>query len=254
MIDTHSHIYLEQFKHDIDEVISRAKQQGILKIIMPNIDCDSISDMMQLADNNKGFLFPMMGLHPTSVNDDYLDQLKCITKQLHAKKCFVAVGEIGIDLYWDDTYKKQQIEAFHMQLSLAQQLKLPVAIHMRNSFDVLKSELASYAIGSLRGVFHCFTGNMYEAKWIIDRGFFLGIGGVVTFKNSELSQSIANVPLNSLLLETDAPYLAPAPFRGKRNEPSYLVYIAKKMSEIFNKDVLEIMDVTSKNAQKLFTL
>ena len=253
IIDTHSHLYLEQFNDDIEDVVSRAKNAGVQKILLPNIDTTSIDAMLQLVNTYPDMMFPMMGLHPTSVKEDYKEQLEVIKKHL-AKEKYVAIGEIGIDLYWDKTFQKQQIEALHIQLQLSQTYNLPVVIHMRESFDLIKKEMIQYPIGSLKGVFHCFTGNKKEAEWIIDRGFYLGIGGVLTFKNSDLSKQITDVPLSKLLLETDAPYLSPMPFRGKRNESAYLIHTAKKMADCMGKSESDIFKITTDNAKALFKI
>jgi TatD DNase family protein len=251
MIDTHSHIYLEHFDNDIQEVILRAKDIKISKILLPNIDKDTIDSMLKLVSKYPELLFPMIGLHPSSVKSDFKEHLKTVETEIETGR-YIAVGEMGIDLYWDKTFLKEQIEAFHFQIKLAIQYNLPIVIHMRDSFSTIKSELLKYPIGNLRGVFHCFTGTHEQAEWIINRGFYLGIGGVVSFKNSDLPQQLLNIPIDKILLETDSPYLAPVPYRGKRNEPAYIKYTAEKIADIYSLKLSEIISITDNNAKTLF--
>ncbi len=251
LIDTHAHIYSEEFVQDIDEVIQRAYDNDIKKIILPNIDSGSVKRLLDLSDSYPHLCFPLIGLHPTSVADDYKEELEAIEYWLEKRK-FFGIGEIGIDLYWDRTYLNQQEDVFRYQVKLAKSNQLPLVIHIRNSFKEVYKILKEEQDGSLKGIFHCFSGSEKEAQKVVDLGFLLGIGGVVTFKSSNLGQAIKNVGLQKLVLETDAPYLAPVPKRGRRNETSYLVYTAQKLAEICNVSVGEVADVTTANARDIF--
>lgn len=251
LIDTHSHIYSEDFTHDRDEALQRAYDNGVKKIILPNIDSASIKHMLDLADAYPHLCYPLIGLHPTSVIEDYKDELHAVEYWLSKRK-FYGIGEIGIDLYWDKKFAAEQEDAFRHQLRLAKQHDLPVVVHVRNSFDETYKVLQEEQDGSLNGIFHCFSGNEEEAKKVIDLGFFLGIGGVVTFKNSSLDSEIKNIGPEHIVIETDAPYLAPVPKRGKRNETSYLIYTAQKLADIYDMPVAQIADITTQNAQSLF--
>lgn len=250
-IDTHSHIYSEDFIHDRDEALKRASESGIKKIVLPNIDSGSIKHMLDLADAYPHYCFPLIGLHPTSVEDDYREELDAIEYWLQRRK-FYGIGEIGIDLYWDSKYAEEQKEAFRYQIQLAKQLNLPIVVHVRNSFNETYQIVKEEQDGTLKGIFHCFTGTEEEAKQITDLGFLLGIGGVLTFKNSDLDQVISNVDPQHLVLETDAPYLAPVPKRGKRNESSYLIHIAQKLAEVYHLPLTRIAEITTSNARDLF--
>ena len=250
-IDTHCHLFDEQFDSDIEATISRALDAGVGKFLLPNIDVKTIPDLLKIADKYPGLCLPMMGLHPCSVFADYKDKLDTIYKEFNSRK-FIAVGEIGLDYFWDVSYKEQQIEAFKMQLNWAIEMNLPVAIHTRNSFEDAISIVEQYQQKGLRGVFHCFSGSIEDAQRIIASGFYLGIGSVVTFKNGGLDKVLAEIPLTHMILETDAPYLAPVPFRGKRNEPAYIPLIAQKLAEINGIDSNKIAEITSANARKLF--
>lgn len=253
-IDTHCHLYLPEFDDDRQVAIQRALDTGVTKILLPNIDSSSWQSMLELFDDHQGICFPMAGLHPTSVLPETIEnELDEVTRQLETGK-FIAVGEIGIDLYWDKTHQGLQEETFRYQLRLAKKFKLPVAIHVRKSFDEVWRILKTETGPDLRGVFHCFPGDEMQAKHVTDAGFLLGIGGVVTFKNSGLQKVVAAVGAQHIILETDAPFLAPAPFRGKRNEPSYIPIIAQKVAELCGVPVDEIAEVTTKNAMKLFNL
>lgn len=251
MIDTHAHIYTEKYADDRDAIIQRAFEQGVQKILMPNIDLASIEGMLSLEERYPTQCFSMMGLHPCYVKEDYQDQLAVITSNFE-ERSFIAVGEIGLDFYWDKTFEKQQYDAFEQQLRLARKYKLPVAIHMRDSIDQTLEVLADFK--DVTGVLHCFSGNLEQANKAIDYGFLLGIGGVVTFKKSTLPQVIQEIPLSSMLLETDSPYLAPTPKRGKVNEPAFLSFIAEKIAVIKQVDVSVVIGETSKNAKQLFQL
>lgn len=252
LIDTHAHLYLHHFKDDIENVIERAKNKAIHKVVLPNIDSGSINPMLELSGQFPGFFYPAMGLHPGSVKENYLDELEIVKSKL-IEYSFVAVGEIGIDCYWDITFLKEQIQAFEFQLELAHQHQLPVIIHCRDSFDLIIESLEKFR-GKVSGVFHAFTGELTQAEKIIDFGFKIGIGGVVTFKNSGLSSVVSRIPLEYILLETDSPYLTPAPHRGKRNESAYILNIAERIAEIKNNSIEEVSNITTGNAVTLFKL
>ena len=253
LIDTHTHLYLEQFDADRDIVVQRALDQGVDKMLLPNIDKDSIDVLWELCNKYPENFYPMAGLHPTSVKEDYQEQLQIVEDEL-AKRKYIAVGEIGIDLYWDKTFQKEQKEALLFQFDLAIKYKLPVVIHSRDSFDEIMQVIEEFNNPELRGIFHCFTGTESEANKIIDKGFLLGLGGVLTFKNSKLREEIKNIPLKKIVLETDAPYLTPAPYRGKRNESAYVYYVAKTLAEVHNMKMHEIAEITTANAQNLFNI
>ena len=251
-IDTHTHLYLPQFDEDRDEVIARAIGQGVHKLLLPNIDRDSVSGMFELVDSYPDVCYPMMGLHPCSVSENVDEQLNEL-KRIFTDKEVVAIGEIGIDLYWDKSTLPLQIAAFREQVKWAKERKLPIVIHARDSFNELFEQLDELNDDQLTGVFHCFTGTVEDAKKIIGYGgFMLGIGGVSTFKKSNLDAVLTHVPLEYILLETDSPYLAPTPYRGKRNESAYIPLIAEKLSEIYNCSVEKIGDTTTQNALRLF--
>ena len=252
-IDTHAHLYLNEFDADRSEMISRAIQAGVGTLLLPNLDSGSLPALLSLCDAYPMHCLPMIGLHPTSVKDDYLDELEMVDKQLNERK-FFAIGEIGIDLFWDKTYLEQQQIAFRHQLKLAKARCLPVAIHMRNSFEQIYSILYEESDASLQGIFHCFSGNIQQAKRVIELGFLLGIGGLVTFKNSELQDVIKEIDLKHLVFETDAPFLAPAPFRGKRNESSYIPLIAEKIASLKNIPLADVARITTANARNLFKI
>lgn len=252
-IDTHSHLYLPEFDNDRDEVINRAIREGIKKICLPNINIRSVKPMMDLVNKYSGFCFPMIGLHPTSVRKNYRDILKKVQEFLH-KENFIAIGEIGIDLYWDNTCKEEQKKAFREQIGLAIDNHLPVVIHIRESFDEVFQILDEFEPDYPKGIFHSFTGNIDQANRAIAMGFKLGIGGIVTFKNSGLDKVVKNIDPKHIVLETDSPYLAPVPKRGKRNESSYLVYTAQKIAEIHNITIEKIAEITTQNAMKIFKL
>lgn len=253
LADTHTHLYLNAFEEDRDEVIQHAIKENIELMLLPNIDSSSVKDLLALCDKFPLNCFPMMGLHPTSVKENYKEELENVSKWVKNKK-FIAIGEIGIDLYWDKTFIEQQLKAFRYQIELALENDLPIAIHSRDSFAEIFEVLKNYKNSGLRGVFHCFTGDIVQAELAIDYGFYLGIGGVVTFKNSGLDKVIQQIDLNHILLETDAPFLAPVPFRGKRNESSYIQLIAGKISEIKNIDKSIVANITTQNTIDLFKL
>ncbi len=252
-IDTHAHLYADEFKEDIAQVIANAQENGIAQILLPNIDEDSIAGLKQLVAKWPNYFVPMMGLHPCSVTENYKAQLAVILAELDSANYYKAVGEIGIDLYWDKTTLPYQQEAFIIQCEWAVARNLPVAIHARESTSVL-IDLLQKMEHRPKGVFHCFGGTLEEANQIIALDMYLGIGGVVTFKNSSLKDILPLVPIDRLVLETDAPYLAPMPYRGKRNESSYILPIATYLSVILEKSVEEIGEITSNNARNLFKL
>lgn len=251
LIDSHAHIYLEQFAEDIEEVIDRAKAAGIEKIYMPNIDHTSVNDMLELSAKHPGYCIPMMGLHPCSVGKDFQQELYRVEDWL-GKADFAAVGEMGTDLYWDKTWFEQQKEVFDVQCDLALKHHLPIVIHCRESIDETIELVRPHAGKGLTGVFHCFTGTIAQAEEIVKLGFKLGLGGVTTFKNGGMEPVVKELDLSHVLLETDSPYLAPAPNRGKRNEPAFVKLVAEKISAILDKDIREIGEITSSNTIDLF--
>jgi TatD DNase family protein len=251
LIDTHSHIYSEEYNGEVDEVMKRALAQGVGKILLPNIDSSSIKMMLDLADKYRGMCFPMIGIHPTSVKEDFKEELEVVEFWL-AKRTFYGIGEIGIDLYWDKTFREEQEDIFRRQLKLAQKFDLPVSIHLRESYDVVLENVKNEYFSGMRGVFHCFSGTDKQAKEVIEMGFKIGIGGTVTFKNSGVDKMLAKLQPEDIVLETDSPYLAPVPLRGKRNESGNLIYIVAKVAEIFNLPETEIARITSETASELF--
>ena len=253
IIDTHTHLYLDQFKEDIDNVISRAKEIGVKKFIFPAIDSSHFENMHNLKNKYPDNIYLMSGLHPTNVKENYKNELDFVVDSLKTRD-YVAIGEIGIDLYWDKSFLNEQQEAFTFQIRLAIKHDLPIVIHCRDAFDEIFEILDKENCDKLRGVFHCFTGTLEQAKRAIDLDFVLGIGGVVTFKNGGIDKFLNQIDLKHIVLETDSPYLAPVPFRGKRNESSYIVYVIDKLSEIYGLSKEEIASVTTKNAKKVFAL
>ena len=253
IIDTHTHLYLKQFKDDIDKVIQRSIDKGINKFIFPAIDSTHFDDMHDLKNKYPGSIYLMSGLHPTNVKENFKEELEFVVNSLKSHS-YVAIGEIGIDLYWDKTYLKQQQEAFEFQIRLAIKNDLPIVIHCREAFDEIFEILDKENCDKLRGVFHCFTGTLEQANRAIQLGFKLGIGGVVTFKNGGIDKFLNRIDLNHIVVETDSPYLAPVPYRGKRNESSYITYVIDKLSEIYGLPIKKIASVTTKNAEKVFAL
>lgn len=250
MIDTHTHIYLPEFDKDRDSIIQNAKNNGVKYLYLPNIDSSSIEPMIEVCNKNPNYCFPMIGLHPGSVKENYLQELE-IVEQWFSKEKFCAIGEIGLDLYWDKTFIEEQKIVFIRQMELALQHNLPVVIHVRNAFDDVFKTLDSMQ-KIPQGIFHCFSGNIEQAKKVISMGFMLGIGGVVTFNNSGLQKIVQTIGLDHIVLETDAPYLAPTPYRGKRNEPSYLKFITAKIAELTNTSIDDVIQITTTNALKIF--
>ena len=253
IIDTHSHIYLPDFDADRDSMLTRAENGEISLVLMPAIDQETHLAMLKTEENFPGKCLSMMGLHPCSVKEGHKHELKIVEEYLE-KRRFVAVGETGLDFYWDKTFTKEQYESFQIQIEWAKHYDIPVVIHSRNSIDECIQVIKENQLGNLKGVFHCFSGDENQAKAIIDLGFYLGIVGVVTFKNSGLDKVMEDIDLKKVLLETDAPYLAPVPFRGKRNECSYLKYVVEKLAEIKKVPEEDIARVTTKNAKELFNI
>ena len=251
LIDTHCHLYSEEFEGDIDAVINRAKAEGVTKFFLPAIDSSSMEAMLLLEEKYPNECIAMMGLHPCYVKENYKEELAIVEAQLEARS-FAAVGEIGLDYYWDITFKQQQKEAFETQIDLALAYDLPIVIHSRESTGDCIEIVKKKQKGNLRGIFHCFGGSFEEARAITRLGFHLGIGGVVTYKKSALPDVLRQIPLASIVLETDAPYLAPVPYRGKRNESAYIPVIAEKLAEIYNLPVEEIGRITTANAATIF--
>jgi len=251
LTDTHAHIYLDEFSADRDDMLVRAKEVGVARIYMPNIDDTSIDEMMALEQRHPDWCFAMMGLHPCSVKSDFEKQLYVMEDWLGKRK-FAAIGEMGTDLYWDKTFWEQQKEAFIIQARWARQYDLPMVIHCRQSIDETIELLTMLAGEKLRGIFHCFTGNEQQAARIVELGFYLGIGGVATFKNGGLDKVLPKIPVDRLVLETDSPYLAPVPYRGKRNEPSYLSLTAEKVAALLGLSMEELTRITNQNAAVVF--
>ncbi len=253
MTDTHAHIYLPEFDSDRKVTVQRAMDAGVQKIFMPNIDSESIGNMLETARAFPDTCFPMMGLHPCSVKENYIEELELVQQYFDDGAVrFYGVGECGLDYYWDKMFIPQQKEAFAFQIELAKRYRLPLIIHSRESIDDCIEMVAARKDENLRGIFHCFSGNILQLEKIIALGFYAGIGGVVTFKNGGLDKILTTEHVPHLVLETDAPYLAPVPFRGKRNEPAYLAYIVQKLSEVTGMEEDALRLVTESNAQRLF--
>ena len=253
IIDTHCHLYLDEFKNDIADVIKRAEAEGINKFYLPAIDSSEIENIFLLEEKFPGKCFAMMGLHPCSVKENYMQELAIVKDWLN-KKRFTAVGEIGLDFFWDKTFIAQQYEAFRTQIELSLQYDLPIVIHSRNAMQETIEIVKEFTSKGVRGIFHCFGGTVENAREIIDTGFYLGIGGVLTYKKSGLAEVLDEIDLKYIVLETDSPYLTPVPFRGKRNESSYLKYIIEKLALIKNVSVDEVAEITTANAEKIFGL
>lgn len=251
MVDTHCHLYLEDFKADINTVLLRAREAGVEKFYLPGIDSSEVEHMLTLEAAFPGTCILMMGLHPCSVKANYKDELNLVADWFSRRK-FAAVGEIGLDFYWDKTFSDQQYEAFRTQIELSLQYKLPIVIHTRNAMKETIDVVKEYVPRGVRGIFHCFGGTVENAREIIEAGFYLGIGGVLTYKKAGLASVLSEIDLAHMVLETDAPYLTPVPFRGKRNESSYLKYIAEELARVKNISVNEVDMVTTANAEKIF--
>jgi TatD DNase family protein len=254
IVDTHAHLYLDAFDNDLDDVVVRARAIGVEKILLPNIDETTVSDLKQTVDRYPSFFIPMMGLHPTNVREDWEQQLEIIYDEL-SRPGYIAIGEIGIDLYWDKSSKERQVAAFERQLGWSIEKKMPVAIHSREAIPEVIQSIKKIGKKDLSGVFHSFGGSMNELKEILELGnFYIGINGVVTFKKSGLDETLKNCGIENIILETDSPYLAPVPYRGMRNEPVYLSEIVKKLSTIYRKTEEEITQITTGNAYRLFNI
>ena len=255
MIDTHTHLFVEEFAEDLPMVIQRAKEIGVEKVFMPNIDDESLEDMLRVCTRYSGFCYPMLGYHPTSVDASSFEKVMRMKERLVPGHPFIAIGEVGLDLYWDKTYLREQQLVLDEQIRWALEWNLPLVIHCREAFAELFDVLKTYKNTGLKGVFHSFTGTQAEAQEALEYdNFMLGINGVVTFKKSSLPEVLKQVPLNRLVLETDSPYLAPTPFRGKRNESSFVVKVADKLAEIYEVSASEICSITTENALKVFEI
>jgi TatD DNase family protein len=252
LTDTHCHLYLDDFKEDSLEVIQRAIDEGVGKFYLPNIDLGVIPDMLALESAYPGQCMAMMGLHPCSVKANYKEELAIMREWLDKRK-FAAIGEVGLDFFWDTSFEKEQYDAFHIQAQWAQQFGMPLVIHSRKSMDECILLVGEHQDGSMKGIFHCFSGTVEQAEKIINLGFYLGIGGVLTYKNGGLEPVIKEIGLDRVVLETDAPYLTPVPFRGKRNEPAYLKYVVEKLALITGKNMEEVAAITTENAEKVFS-
>ena len=251
-VDTHTHLFVDAFDDDRSEIVQKAIDAGVEKMLLPNIDIDTIDAMNSLAKDFPQHCFPMMGLHPGSIKEDWEERLEVVRKHLFEGD-YIAVGEIGMDLYWDKTFVKEQAEAFRRQVEWAKELKLPVVIHAREAFEPIFEILDEINDDSLTGVFHCFTGTEEQANHVIQYGGFkLGIGGVLTYKKAALDQVLEKIDLKHLILETDSPYLPPVPYRGKRNESSYILHIAEKLTDVYGVPLSQIEEMTTNSARELF--
>lgn len=250
-IDTHAHIFAKEFDADRDDMMQRAQDSSIGKIFMPNIDHTTIDSMLELERRYPAVCYPMMGLHPCHVKKDFEKELYIVENWLNKRK-FSAVGEMGTDLYWDKTFWDQQVEAFTIQVGLAKTHNVPIVIHCRESIDQTLELVEKLQDGKLKGVFHCFTGSKEQAEKLVKLGFYAGIGGVATFKKGGMENVLPHVPLDRIVLETDSPYLAPTPHRGKRNEPMYIPLIAQRVAELKNVNLAEVLNATTQNALTLF--
>ena len=256
IIDTHSHLFVEEFDEDRPEVMRRAREAGVQRILMPNIDLSTVEPMLRVCAEYSGFCYPMLGLHPTEVTADYRQGLSELKQLLQSHpQTFVAIGEVGLDLYWDKTYKAEQLAVLEEQIGWALEYDLPLVIHSREAFPELYALFSHYKDAPIRGIFHSFTGTADEAQSLLEfPGFMLGINGVVTFKKSTLPETLREVPLTRLVVETDSPYLAPTPHRGKRNESSYIVRVVEKLAEIYGCSPEVVAEQTYTNATNLFRL
>ncbi len=253
LVDSHSHLFLEEFADDLPQVMQRAREAGVTHIFMPNIDSATIEPLLSVCAAYKDFCYPMIGLHPTSVNGDYERELDIVAGQLASANRYVAIGEIGLDLYWDKTFLKEQLLVFEKQIEWALEYHLPIVIHAREAFDYIYKVLQPYKETELTGIFHSFTGTSEEAAKLLDfQRFMIGINGVVTFKKSQLPEVLKEIPLSRIVLETDSPYLTPVPNRGKRNESAYVKDTLAKVAEIYRKSPETVAEATSENALKVF--
>ncbi len=252
-IDTHTHLYLDEFEADRRQTVENALAAGVRRLMLPNIDSTSVSPMLALCDEFPLNCFPMIGLHPTSVKENYMDELAAMECWLQDRK-FYGIGECGIDLYWDKTFVQEQEYVFRHHIDLARAYNLPLIVHIRESFNEVIRILKDVNKPELRGIFHCFSGSIEQANQAIGFGFSLGLGGVVTFKNNKMQETLKHIDLKHLVLETDAPFLAPMPYRGKRNEPVYIPLIAQKVAEIKGISLREVSEATTTNALRMFGL
>ena len=253
-IDTHAHLYIDRFEEDIEDIILRSKNNAVERVLLPNIDLETIEDVFALSRSYPGICFPMVGLHPCSVKETWKSSLDQLSSYLD-REGIVAIGEIGVDLYWDKTYAKAQEEAFRSQIIWAKEKNLPIVIHSRSAIDITIRIIQEEQDGNLKGVFHCFDQSFDHVSQIMDVGFYMGIGGILTYKkNQQLRETVARIPMSSILLETDAPYLPPVPYRGKRNESSYIPIIAEKLAEIKDISIEKVMETTTQNAKSLFKI
>jgi TatD DNase family protein len=253
LVDTHTHVYDHQFSLDRNEAMKRALDAGVGMMLLPNVDASTIAPMLELHEQYPDHTRVMMGLQPEEVKEDYKEVLSMMEKELE-HGIYVGVGEVGLDFYWDSTYEKQQLDAFETQLDWSKQLGLPLSIHCRNAFEKMVKILEKKQDGGLRGIMHCFTGTEEEAKVYLELGFHLGLGGVTTYKNCGVKDYLPNLPLDRIVLETDAPYLAPVPCRGKRNEPAFLVHTAQRIADVLQMPLDDFAEVTTTNAKALFGL
>ncbi len=253
LVDTHTHVYDHQFSLDRNESMQRALDAGVGMMLLPNVDASTIAPMLELHEQYPDCTRVMMGLQPEEVREDYKEVLSMMEKELE-HGIYVGVGEVGLDFYWDSTYEKQQLDAFETQLDWAKQLGLPLSIHCRNAFEKMVKILEKKQDGGLHGIMHCFTGTEEEAKVYLELGFHLGLGGVTTYKNCGVKDYLSNLPLDRIVLETDAPYLAPVPCRGKRNEPAFLVHTAQRIADVLQMPLDDFAEVTTTNAKVLFGL
>lgn len=253
IINTHCHIYDEAFDADRDNVIQRALNQGVSKIILPDIDSSTRENMFRVVEQYPQNFFPLLGIHPTSINEDFQKEVDSFLSELNCRTIY-GIGEIGIDLYWDKTFIEEQTEVFKLQVSVAQERNLPIVTHVRKAFNETYRALRSMPCQNFKGIFHCFSGSKEEAFKIIDMGFHIGIGGVLTFKTSHLDEIVKAIPIEKIVLETDDPYLTPVPHRGERNEPSYVTLVAEKLASILNSPIEEIIEITTNNALSIFDI
>lgn len=255
MVDTHAHLFVEEFMDDLPAVVDRARSAGVSKVFMPNIDDTTVEAMLEVCAEYNGYCFPMIGFHPTSVDADSSSRIHGMKKMLSGEHPYIAIGEVGMDLYWDKTYLKEQQKALDEQIQWALEYHLPLVLHCREAFPELFEVMAPYKNTELSGIFHSFTGTQEEAEQVLEYSrFVFGINGVVTFKKSTLPEMLTQIPLDRIVLETDSPYLAPVPFRGKRNESSYIRNVAVKLAEIYDMDLENVDRITTTNALKVFKM
>lgn len=253
IINTHCHIYDEAFDADRDNVIQRALNQGVSKIILPDIDSSTRENMFRVVEQYPQNFFPLLGIHPTSINEDFQKEVDSFLSELNCRTIY-GIGEIGIDLYWDKTFIEEQTEVFKLQVSVAQERNLPIVTHVRKAFNETYRALRAMPCQNFKGIFHCFSGSKEEAFKIIDMGFHIGIGGVLTFKTSHLDELVKAIPIEKIVLETDDPYLTPVPHRGERNEPGYVTLVAEKLASVLNYHIEEIIEITTNNALSIFDI